>query len=189
MTAFCFSALLLLSSAAAAGGPALDYYVSDGDLFHVSLPVAWARNEAITARRQLLQYGVDSIGPGSAEDGRPRISVMYYAKGHKQFRTMDKYVTVNSRPAGFSPLKGEKFSPVSSARTAGREARQLEAVRVEYLPPHSARPRKIRFYQKQLVFPGKTGGFFVLEYYSPLDAAKEYLPVFEAVAASLKINI
>lgn len=189
MTALCFSALLLFCSAAAAEVPPLAAYVSDGDLFQVSLPAAWSRNESITARRQLLQYGVDSVGPGSAQAGYPRISIMYYSKGHKQFRTMEKYVAENSRPAGFSPLKGEKFSSVSSARAAGRPARQLEAVRVEYLPPHSARPRKISFYQRQLVFPGKTGGFFVLEYYAPLDAAKEFLPVFESVAASLKMNI
>lgn len=189
MTPLCFSALLLFSSVVAAGAPPMAAYISDGDLFRVSLPSAWSRNEAITARRQLLQYGVDAIGPGSVEEGYPRISVMYYSKGHKQFRTMEKYVAANSRPAGFSPLKGEKFFPVSSARVAGRQAKLLEAVRLEYLPPHAARPRKISFYQRQLVFPGKTVGFFVLEYYAPLEAAKEYLPAFESVAASLKINI
>lgn len=189
MTSLCFSALLLFSCAAAAEAPAMAAYVSDGDLFRVSLPAAWSRNEAITARRQLFQYGVDAIGPGSPGSGYPRISVMYYSKSHRQFRTMEKYISQNSRPAGFSPLKGERFSAVSVARAAGRPARQWDAVRVEYLPPHSARPKKTGFYQKQMVFPGKTGGFFVLEYYAPLGAAKKYLPVFESVAASLKINI
>jgi len=181
--------LLLFCAALPAAAGEMAEYVSDGDLFRVSLPAGWATSEQITSRRQLLQYGVDAIGPGSELAGYARISVMYYAKGHKQFRTMEKYIAVNSRPRGFTPLKGESFSPVGQARAAGRQASRLEAVRVEYLPPHAAQPRRVRFFQRQLVFPGKTGGFFVVEYYAPLEAAERGIPLFEAVAASLKINI
>lgn len=181
--------LCLLPAALPAGPSAVHPYISDGDLFRVDLPSSWRRNEDITGRRLLRQFGVDAIGPGDDLSGYPRISVMYYAADHKQFRTMDKYVALNSRPAGYALLKGERFLPPGKAVAAGRPAVVLEAVRVEYLPPHSAEPKAVKFLQRQLIFPGKTGGFFVLEYYSPAAAARAFLPLFEAAAASLKTNI
>ncbi len=174
---------------APAADSGLSEYTADGAMFSVRLPAAWSRSEALTARRQLRQYGVDAVGPGDNAGGYPRISVMYYAKGHKQFRTPEKYVAMNSRPSGFSPLKGEKFTAVGNARAAGRAAKKIEALRVEFLPPHGAKPKRVSFFQRQLVLPGRSGGFYVLEYYAPLDAAKKYLPLFEAVVGTFKPNM
>ena len=161
-------------------------YICDGNFFTARVPKGWPKHESITAGRQAKEYGVDLKGPQGKDGAYLRISLTYYGPDHGRFKTMEKYIRLNTRPA--MPIKGEKYGPVSNIMAANRKGKQFERRAFEFIPPYAVEPKKVPVFERQVVLPGKKGGFYALTYHAPMDLAKENLPVFEKVMLYFKPN-
>lgn len=182
------SLLLCAAGAGAADRTAvkMENFVCDGGFFTAQVPAGWPKNEAISLRRQAREYGVDLKGPAGKDGVFTRISLTFFGPDHARFKTVEKYLNINSRPDPDFPVPGEKYGPLSVVLVAHRRAQQFELKTFTFVPPDGENPLKVAVYERHVVLPGKKGGFYVLTYHAPADIAKANLPVFEAVLAGFK---
>lgn len=161
-------------------------FTCDGDYFTAKVPKTWPKNESISMGRQAREYGVDLKGPKGKAGAYTRISLTYYGPDHKRFKTVEKYISLNSKPQ--MNIKGEKYGPVSNVMVASRNGKQFERRTFEYIPPYSVKPVEVPVFELQVVLPGKKGGFYALTYHAPMDLAKENMAVFDEVLLRFKPN-
>ncbi|MDD5210101.1 MAG: hypothetical protein PHV36_11990 [Elusimicrobiales bacterium] len=161
-------------------------YTSDGAFFTAQVPVDWDKSESISEGRLNREFGVSLKGPKSKDGAYLRITLLYYAPDHARFKTVEKYLRLNSRPDPLLTIKGETYSRVSAIVVAHRPAKQFERRTFDFIPPYGVDPKKVPVYEYRVVFPGKKEGIYVLIYHAPEDLKKENLAVFKKIMASFK---
>jgi len=82
-------------------------------------------------------------------------------------------------------IEGERYSAVKNVKIAGRPARQFDRTSFEFVPPNLAHSKKVAIFERYAVIVAKEG-FFVLNYYAPMDAARANIKHYEALLASFK---
>lgn len=188
-------AVLALLLACAAAGPAsaggkaamqMEKFVCDGNFFTAMVPKGWEKHEGISSGRQAREFGVDLKGPKSKDGVNARISLTYFGADHARYKTMEKYMRINSKADPDFPVAGEEYGPVSVVLVANRRAQVFELKTFTFVPPHAVKPLKVTVFERHIVVPSLKGGFYVLTYHAPADIAKANLPAFEAVVAGFK---
>ena len=161
-------------------------FTCDGNFFTAKVPEGWAKSESISLGRQAKEYGVDFKGPKDKDGAYARISLTYYGPDHRRFKTMEKYINLNSRP--LMAVKGEKYGPVANITAASRRGKRFERRTFDFIPPYAVKPLKVSVFEVQVVLPGKKGGFYALTYHAPMDIEKANMPVFDKVLLDFKPN-
>lgn len=178
--------------------------VAVGGHFSLALPAGWARAEATFGHSAEEKHarGLNLHGPARGEIGL-RISVHYYGNAGSQYRSINHYLEVFSKPALGVALEGSEYGAVTVLRVAGRSAKVFERVRNEFVPlsrsidpddgaerqgprvyEHRelmARPVAVR--ERHVVIPAD-GGFFALRYTAAQADFGIFLADFETVLAS-----
>lgn len=168
-------------AAPAAGGSS---FTCEGGWFSITVPEGWTQiPPSGQPASQKKVYGLDLLGPAGG-DIAPSITVKYFARGNKLFKTYEKYVMVNSRPFG-DPEEGEVYSKVTDARVAGKHALSFERKHFEYQKPRTVPPARTSMFERHLVVPAGSG-FYVLKFSAPFERARDLLPAFEAVQKSFR---
>lgn len=166
--------------------PAEESYTSDGAFFTAPLPKGWEKSESISEGRQNREFGVDLKGPKSKDGAYLRISLIYYASDHPRFKTVEKYLRLNSRPDPTLRIKGEAYGPVTAVVVANRRGKQFERRTFDFIPPYGVDPKKVPVYEYRAVVPGKKEGFYTLIYHAPEDLRKENFGIFKRILAGFK---
>lgn len=161
-------------------------YTSDGAFFTAQIPTGWDKNESISEGRLNREFGVSLQGPESKDGAYLRITLLYYAKDHPRFKTVEKYLRLNSRPDPLLTVKGETYGPVTPIVVAHRPAKQFERRTFDFIPPYGVDPEKVPIYEYRVVFPGKKEGMYVLIYHAPEDLKSGSIGVFKKIMASFK---
>ena len=168
-----------------AGGGGASVYTSPGGYFAITVPPGWTPAPAGGAPAAAKKiYGVDLLGAAPGKAPAPSITVKYYAKGNTLFKSVDEYVSLNSRPLG-EPEAGEQYSDVTDARVAGKKAYKFERKYTDYNKPRTVPPETTVMFERHLVVPAGDG-FYLLMYSAPFSSAKTLLPRFEAVVKSFR---
>lgn len=183
--------LLMAAAFCLAAGPAqgevpAGQVYTEGKYFSVVFPQGWVKKEAALglSDEERKVYGVEFFGP-VAEELAVKIGVHYYAPDNLVQKTPEKFIRLHSRPAIGINLDGKVYGKVKAGKVGNYFANIFERKVYEYLPAGALHPKKIHIYEKFAVVPVKSG-FFVLEYYAPMDMAKANLKAYEAVLASFK---
>jgi len=183
LTAFLFC----LAAGPAAGGEAKgpQPYTEPG-YFSVTFPPGWVKKEEALglSEEDKKVYGTEYFGP-VADGLAVKIGVHYYAPGNLVQATPEKFIKLHSKPAIGVNLDGKVYGKVKSDRVGNFYAKVFERKVFEYLPAEALHPKKIHIYEKFAVLPVKNG-FFVLDFYAPMDLAKANIKFFDAVLASFK---
>lgn len=166
--------------------PEFEEYTSYGAFFKASVPKDWGRNESISEHRLGSEFGVDLKGPKSKDGAYLRISLIYYAPDHHMFKNIEEYLRLNARPDATLRIEGETYGEVTAIVVAHHPGRQFERRTFEYIPPYGVDPQKVPIYEYRVVFPGETGGIYVLIYHAPEDLQKENLGIFKKILTSFK---
>lgn len=159
---------------------------TEAGYFSVAFPQGWVKKDegmGLSPDEKKV-YGTEYFGP--AADGLAvRIGVYYYAPGNLVQPTPEKFIKLHSKPAIGVNLDGKVYGPVKPGRVGNFYAKVFERKVFEYKPAEALHPKKLHIYEKFAVVPVKNG-FFVLNYYAPMDLAKANLKYFDEVVASFK---
>ncbi|MBI4656768.1 MAG: hypothetical protein HY746_08500 [Elusimicrobia bacterium] len=158
-------------------------YISDENSFSARIPSDWEKNEDIIFGRQVKEYGVDLRGPANKEGAYVAVSATYFGSDHEVFKTHEKYIAANLKSS--NQAMGEKTGKVRTIAVAGRTASQFDRNTFISAPLHSVDAKRVKIFQRKIVVPAKKG-FYVLTYQAPMDLAKKYLKIFDAVLNSFK---
>lgn len=157
-----------------------------GKFFSAVFPKGWVKKEPLPglsdAERKV--YGVEFFGPASGGLAA-RIGAHYYAPGNLVHKTPERFIKLHSQPALGVNLSKKVYGPVTAGKAGSYYAKIFERKVFEYLPPGALHPRKTAVYEKFAVVP-VGNGFYVLDYYAPLDIAGANLKAYEAVLASFR---
>lgn len=173
------------------------------NFFSCEVPADWYKDTTYfgLTQEEKKVYGF-SLSGHYAGDISTRISVYYYAEGNLLYKSMDRYISTFSQPVA---LEGSKYDQITTLTVSGREAKIFERTKNEYVPVNniikpSDKPAKNdpRIYEKRemmarpvpvrerFIVISAESGFYALRYTAQVDRYKEFLPVFERVAASFK---
>jgi len=177
---------------------AYEKYTSEGNFFVVLIPRGWGKEEKNFpyAYTKTKVCGIKLSGPHNKDDARLTISVLYYEYG-QFFQSYEHYI--NLQIGTFTRLTPEKDVYVTNMAVAGRKAEKFEietyelillpfvmpnfkeGIRYEIVPPS----KKVTVIARYIVIPSEKG-FYVLNYRSPEDMAKEYESVFNKIVSSFE---
>lgn len=179
---------------------AYEKYISEDNFFAVSIPAGWDKEEKNFSRAYTNTgdkvRGVELSGPRNKDEARLTISVLYYEYG-QFFKNHGRYISLKT--GSFTRLAPEKNVSVRDMAVAGKEAKTFEIEIFELIPlPFRPPPfkegivyeiappsKKITVIDRYIVIPAKRG-FYVLNYRSPEDMAKEYESVFDRIVSSFE---
>jgi len=151
-----------------------------GGYFECLLPAGWSRN--VNDENPDKVFGVEvfqTTGPVQAV-----ISVDYYAPGNAMYRSAVSFIRANSKEDKTLKVEGEKYGPVVPWRS-GDPGKMFDRRTFDFVPPDSAKPEKVAMIERHVVRESKKG-FYVLRCRFPEKIFKEYLPMFNKVAGSLR---
>lgn len=154
------------------------------DFFRVKVPAQWVQYEEILMADETKEYGIDLKGPANKDGAFTSITIIYYGPDHGRM-TMEKFIELNVHEDKSLRIEGEKYGKITSVVVAGQPASQFDKTEFLFLPIYAVEQVKIPMLKRTIVFKGKKGGFYVLEYSSPEDSFAQYLEIFEKVLASL----
>lgn len=205
------TALLLLllglhsGTVAAQADPAsLPVYTLPG-YFSCTLPADWLPDGALEAQAADDKIaGVARQGPWSREIP-VRLSAYYYAADNRLYASAEQYIQRHSEPVGGSALAGNRYTPTTPIRVAGRAAKMFERTHNEFLPLRNdldaaARPaaddprvyerpelmaRPVAVRERFVVLPD-SGGFYVLRYSAAADDFATQLPHFNRLVTTFQ---
>ncbi|HAH32009.1 MAG TPA: hypothetical protein DCL44_06820 [Elusimicrobia bacterium] len=161
-------------------------YVAEGKYFKCVLPAGWQKLDIMGQPPQEGKvYGVDVVGRTGTEGIAPSISVKYYARHNKLFKSAEEFLRIHSKPIVGLGLAGDKYSSVTAIRLAGRPASKFERRKSTFARPRQVKNKPIPVFERYIVLPARDG-FFVLNYYCAFSEAKANLPSFEGVVNSFE---
>jgi len=183
--------LLIAAAFSIAAGPAMaeppaGQVYKEGKYFSVVFPQGWVKKEKAfgLSDEEKKVFGVEFFGP-VADGIAVKIGVRYYAPGNLLHKTPEKFIKLHSRPALGVNLDGKVYGEVKPGKAGNYYAKVFERKVFEYLPQNALHPKKIHIYEHFSVVPVKNG-FFVLDYYAPMDMAKANFKAYQSVLASFK---
>ncbi|MDA8131661.1 MAG: hypothetical protein M0011_09185 [Elusimicrobia bacterium] len=180
-----YVSLLLAACPALAVAPAGQTY-TEGKYFTFKVPDGWVKKEEGLglSDSEKKVFGTDFFGPYSGELG-VRLGVHYYAPGNPVQPTAEKFIKLHAAPAIGVNLDGKVYGKVKAGKAGNYYAKVFERKTYEYKPENALHPKKIHIYEKFYVVPVKNG-FFVLNYYAPMDLARANLKSFETAVSSFR---
>ncbi|MGZ5478609.1 MAG: hypothetical protein ACXWGZ_03375 [Candidatus Aminicenantales bacterium] len=158
-------------------------YVMDHDYFSCEIPVAW---DLQRDAEEDVEYGIYEIYL-NAPAPMTSINVRYLLKDNGDFAGYKDFLERNSKNVlGETQNAREHYGPVQATKLGGTKAFELRRERMVYLHPESKSDESASLKEMLYIVPMKDGSFYVLHYTAEAAVFKEYLPVFERLAASFK---
>jgi len=166
---------------------AAQVFISEGKYFQCALPEGWTKIDATMGQssEESRIYGVDIIGPLGDEEIAPSISVKYFAKGNKLYRSAEEFIRMHSEPIPGLSIRGDEYGAVTDLQIAGRIATTFERKKHTFKRPRQVVNTPIPVYEHYIVLRAGEG-FYVLNLYSVFPSAKTNRLFFDSVVASFE---
>jgi len=166
----------------AAAAPAFKKFAMEDKSFSCDVPAAWEQKRDLEKEKRDKTPQLQLLGP-RAEKAPVMIYAAFYAKEGSYFTGYKNFIDRNSKDSWGETE--DKYSPVKETVMAGRKAFVFDREVKTSLNPENPSSESVQIMEKFYVIPAKDG-FFLLHFYAPKAAAKQYLPDFERMAKTFK---